>query len=340
MSRAGSRITVERFESSVLQTNPLGDPYIRDLPVYLPPSYYTSSTGYPVVFCLSGFAGSSWSWFNFQAWVPSIDERLDALVAAGVPEMIVVFPDCFTRYGGSQYLDSSAVGDYRRHLAEELVPFVDRNYRTKKDRRFRGVLGKSSGGFGAISLAMERPDLFSAVACHSGDMYFEYCYIPDFPSAFRLLQRYGGLKEVLEKFDRIPKNGKDDHALLNTIAMSACYSPNPRGKHASFDLPFDESTGKLRDRIWAKWKAFDPVEVIKKRRENLRELGLIYLDCGNRDEFGLMIGARIFVEDLKKSGIDHVYEEFDGGHFHIQNRYDTSLSKMAEYFYKESTSQP
>ncbi|MCI0417363.1 esterase family protein [bacterium] len=332
MNRPGSRVVVERLESRILRSNPLGDPFIRDLPVYLPPSYYNSNTEYPVILCLSGFTGSGWSWFNFQAWIPTIDERMDSLVASGVPEMILVFPDCFTRYGGSQYLDSPAVGDYRSYLTEEVLPFVDQMYRTKKDKRFRGVLGKSSGGFGAISLAMERPELFSGVACHSGDMYFEYCYIPDFPAAFRLLQKQGGLQQVLERFDQIPKTGKEDHALLNTIAMSACYSPNPEKKISQFDLPFDEETGKMRDRIWKKWKKLDPVEVVKTKGENLGDYGMVYIDCGNRDEFGLMVGARVFVKELKKLGISHSYDEFEGGHFNIQHRYDASLRKMAEYF--------
>jgi S-formylglutathione hydrolase FrmB len=332
MMRPGSSVTVERLASRILRSNPLGDPFVRDLPVYLPPSYYNSSTEYPVVLCLSGFTGSGWSWFNFQAWIPAIDERMDSLVASGVPEMILVFPDCFTRYGGSQYVDSAAVGDYRSYLTEEVVPFVDNNYRTKKDKRFRGVMGKSSGGFGAISLAMDRPDLFSAVACHSGDMYFEYCYIPDFPAAFRLLQKYQGLNHVLEKFEQIPKTGKDDHALLNTIAMSACYSPNVANKPFLFDLPFDETTGKMRERIWKKWKKIDPVELIRSKGENLRQYGLICIDCGNRDEFGLMIGSRIFVNELEKLRIPVIYEEFEGGHFHTQHRYDQSLTKMAEYF--------
>jgi len=134
--RPGSRISIERVESRILRSNPLGDPFIRDLAVYLPPSYYSSSTEYPVVLCLSGFTGSGASWFNFHAWEPTMDERMDSLIASGVPEMILVFPDCFTRYGGSQYVNSLAVGDYQSYIVEEILPFVDGMYRTKKGRRY------------------------------------------------------------------------------------------------------------------------------------------------------------------------------------------------------------
>jgi len=335
--RQDSRVTLLRIESRRLQSNPIGDPFVRDLAVYLPPSYYTCSKSYPVVVCLAGFAGSAASWFNFQAWVPAIDERMDALVASGVPEMILVFPDCFTRYGGSQYLNSPAVGDYESYVLEEVLPLVDETFRTKTDRRFRGVMGKSSGGFGAITLAMKHPDIFSAVACHSGDLYFDFCYMPDFPTAGRMIRKYGGIRKVIENFAQIPKSGKEDHALLNTLAMSACYSPNPGRKPHLFDLPFEEKTGKLRRSVWKRWKTFDPVEVVKIRGRFLRDFGLVYLDCGSRDEFGLFVGARIFADELKKAGVRTIYEEFEGGHFHTQHRYNVSFSKMADYFNTEDT---
>src|SRR5262249_49341509 len=158
------------------------------------------------VYCLAGFTGSARTWLNFQAWVPRIDQRMDALAAQGVPEMIFVFPDCFTRYGGSQYLDSTATGRYRPYLVNEIIPAIDLKYRTWSDRRYRGVMGKSSGGYGAITIAMELPEVFSAVACHSGDMYFEYCYVPDFPPARRRLQKFGGLEYFVQNFDAFPKN--------------------------------------------------------------------------------------------------------------------------------------
>lgn len=331
-SSGQGRIAILRLESRILQGNPLGDPDIRDIPVYLPPSYDDHSNQIPVVYCLSGFTGSAWSWFNFQAWVPTINERADRLIAGGMPEMVLVFPDCFTRYGGSQYLDSPAVGNYRSFLTEEIIPAVEEEFRVHQDRRYRAVMGKSSGGYGALMLAMQRADLFSAVACHSGDMYFEYCYLPDLPPAFRALERNGGLSAVLDNWDDIPKSGKDDHALINTIAMSACYSPNPDAGPHRFDLPFSEETGELRTEIWQKWKEKDPLEVVRKNGIALKDYGLIFLDCGKRDEFSLHIGARLFSRELNRQNISYEYEEFDGGHFQITHRYDASLTRISRYF--------
>ena len=329
------RVITERFESRLLKSNLPEDPFVRDLLIYLPPSYDREGRRYPVVFCLSGYTGSAYTWFNWQAWVPRIDERMDRLIAAGMPEMILVFPDCFTKYGGSQYLDSIAAGPYRSYLIHEILPFVDAKYRTKPHRRFRALMGKSSGGYGSITIAMDHPGLFSAVACHSGDMYFEYCYLPDFPLAQRLLERLGGLSVFLQEFNELPKNGKEEHALLDTVAMSSCYSPNERSRPHLFDLPFEEKTGELRSEVWKKWKEKDPVEMVLAKGEALKDFGLVFLDCGRRDEFSLYLGARIFSTRLQQMGVAHEYEEFDDGHFNIQYRYDISLRKIANYFGKE-----
>jgi len=324
------RVVVEKIKSRLLKSNPLGDPATRDLCVYLPPSHDRGHQQYPSVLCLSGFTGSARSWFNFQAWVPSIDQRMDHLIAKGMPEMILIFPDCFTRYGGSQYLDSPAVGAYRSYLLQEILPYVDGKFRAAPGRSFRGVMGKSSGGYGAITLAMDHPELFSAVACHSGDMYFDYVYLPEFPAAFRQIKRNGGIKAVISKFDDLPKTGKDDHALLDTIAMSACYSPNPRKRPHRFDLPFDESTGELNPAVWKKWKEKDPLEIVKLKGRNLKNFKLVYLDCGIKDEFFLDIGTRLFCAELKRMHVPHEYQEFDGGHFNTQPRYDVSLRLFAD----------
>lgn len=325
------QVQVIEFESEVLRGNPAGDPATRRIPVWLPPSYgRDEGRRYPVLYVLTGFTGRGRMLLNDNAWSPSLDDRLDGLVASGrCGEVIVVMPDCFTRFGGSQYRNSAATGRYADHLVEELVPWVDARFRTRATRDARGVVGKSSGGFGALSLGLERPDVFGAVGCHSGDMYFEFCYGPDLPKTCSVLQEAGGVRAFLEAFEARPQKGKDDFLALNILAMAACYSPDPDAE-MGVALPFDLATSALRPEVWARWQAHDPLRRLETHEAALRSLALLYLDCGRNDEFHLHHGARRFVRALAARGIPHHYEEFDDGHMNVSYRYDTSLPLLAK----------
>src|ERR1051325_10467106 len=152
----------ERFESSVLKGNRPGDPHVRDLYVYLPPGYEEGAARYPVAWGLSGFTGRGRMLLNDNPWMPGIADRMDALIAQGLAKpMILALPDCFTHLGGSQYVNSPALGDYEDYVIRELVPFVDGRYRTLASAEHRGVIGKSSGGYGALMLGMRHPDVFT-----------------------------------------------------------------------------------------------------------------------------------------------------------------------------------
>ncbi len=325
-----SRVVIERYESEALKGNYLGDPSSRRVAVYLPPGYDDGEERYPVVFLLVGFTGRGTMLMNESAWDESINQRLDRLITGErIAPMIVVMPDCFTRYGGSQYINSTGTGRYEDHIVEELVPWADRRFRTIADREFRAAVGKSSGGFGSLMLGMRHPDKFGLVACHSGDMYFELCYGPDLIKSLRAVKKFGGLHEFLQEFRSIRPRDGDFHALLETAAMASCYSPNPETPYG-FDLPFDEFTGEWKKEVWARWKEWDPIELIDAHVGALRSLRLLYLDCGARDEFNLQFGARTFSARLERRGIPHHYEEFDDGHMDIPYRYDVSLHAISE----------
>ena len=324
------RVEVIEFESPVLAGNPAGDPSLRRIPVWLPPSYDDQPRRrYPVLYVLAGFSGRGRMLLNDNPWSPSLDDRLDGLVGTGrCGEMIVVMPDCRTRFGGSQYLNSGATGRYQDHLLDELVPWVDEHFRTLAAREHRGVAGKSSGGFGALTLGMTRADVFGAVACHSGDLYFEYCYRTDIPAACSVLQDAGGARAFLAAFEAKPQKGKDDFLAFNILGMAACYSPDPEAE-LGVALPFDLETGAFRDDVWERWLAFDPLRRLPACEDALRSLRLLHLDCGRRDEFHLRHGARMFARELRAREIPHRYEEFDDGHMNVSYRYDTSLPLLA-----------
>ncbi|MCI0340356.1 MAG: hypothetical protein L0216_04280 [Planctomycetales bacterium] len=329
-----SRGRVERFviRSEALRGNPLGDPAEREVAVYLPPGYDEEPRRrYPCVVVLTGYTGRGVMLLNRTGWGEGLDERMDRLVASGAcPPMILAMPDCFTRLGGSQYLDSAATGRYETHLVSEFVPEVDRRVRTIPDSAHRGIMGKSSGGYGAIVQAMRHPELFGACADHSGDSAFEYCYLPDFVKVVRAVAKHGSLEKFLEAFAAAPKKGKELIEVMNILAMASSYSPNPaKEPPLAFDLPFDLESGELLPDVWRRWLEWDPVEMVARHEAALRGLRLLFVDCGRKDEFALDVGARILVRRLRARGIPVEHEEFDDGHMDIAYRYDVSLPKLA-----------
>jgi enterochelin esterase-like enzyme len=327
---ARGRVAVEVVESAVLRGNRPGDPHVRRVPVYLPPSYDREpARRYPTIFLLSGFMGRGRMMLSDSPWSESIEDRMDRLVSEGAPEAILVMPDCLTRYGGSQYLDSPATGNYAEHVARELVAHVDARYRTLASRDHRGVAGKSSGGYGALMFGMRHADVFGAIASHSGDVCFDYCYRGDVPKFVAAVQNGGGLAKWLETFEAKIQKKHDDFTVLNMLAMAAAYSPNPDTPPFGFDFPADLETGAFRDDVWARWLALDPLLIADRHAGALRSLRAIHVDAGIRDEWHLHLGARLFTARLRELGVAHDYEEFDDGHMNVSYRYDVSLPKLA-----------
>ncbi len=323
-------VAIEIVESRALAGNPLGDPTARRVAVWLPPSYARApERRYPLILWLAGYAGTGEMMFSGTPWQPGLGERLDGLVASGaMGEVIVAAPDCFTRWGGAQYLDSPALGAYETHLIREVIPALDQRLRTVGSRESRAIGGKSSGGFGALVLAMRHPELFAAVASHAGDMYFELSMLPDLPVTARTLRRHGGVDAFLKDFFAREKKSGDAFTTIMVLAMAAAYSPDPNAPHG-FRLPFDAETGEIDWEVWRRWKAWDPVEMAARHAEALRQMKLIFLDAGTRDEHKLDLGARIFARRLQALGIASEHQEFDDGHRSTAYRYDVSLPRLA-----------
>jgi S-formylglutathione hydrolase FrmB len=324
-------VTVEMpvFASQVLAGNPLGDPADRRLPIVLPPDYARSERRYPVIVGVTGFTGKGIMLLNEDAWQPNLVQRLERLYAEGMAHAIFVLPDCFTRYGGSQYLNSSATGRYEDYVIDEIVPWVDANYRTIAAPEGRGVFGKSSGGYGSMILGMRHPDVFGALACHSGDMCFELCYARDFPGFCDAVNKAGGVAAWWNEFSAKVKKPTSDFEALNILAMAACYSPDSAAP-LGIGLPVDLHTCERIPEVWSRWLEWDPVELLDRYGENLRRLRLLYMDCGTRDEFNLHFGARLMARRLAARGISFTHEEFDDTHMSVQYRYDVSLPKLAQ----------
>ncbi len=321
------RVVVERFRSRLLEGNPLGDPVERDLHLVVPETLEPGRK-LPVVWCLVGYGGVGKMLLRDDPWEEGLRERLDRLLREGrVGPGIYVLPDCFTRYGGSQYLNSTATGPYEDYLWKELLPFVTSKYPCGR----HGVMGKSSGGFGALVQGMRHPEILSAVACHSGDAAFEYCYLGDIPKFLDAIGQKGGLDRFLAAFDSAPKK-RDGRWMtaMNLLAMAAAYSPRPGGSTLGIDFPCDLVTGEMRDDVWKRWLDWDPLRMVDRHAAALKGMRLVFLDCGTKDEFHLQYGARMLDRRLQALGVRHIYEEFDDGHMGISYRYERSLPLLWE----------
>lgn len=323
------QLTFVDFVSRCLRGNPLKDPHIRHTPIYLPPSYRRATTKhYPVILYLPGYSGTGAGCCNVSLWSESFPQRLDRLIVARrMPEVIAVMVDAATQYGGSQYINSAGTGRYMDYVVDELVPWMDRTYRTIPLAAARAVVGKSSGGFGALTIAMRRPGVFDVVGAQSGDMYFDYCYRADLPKVVAICERLGGVRGLLRQWRNNARLQQEAHLAMMFVAMASCYSPNVKTP-LGFDLPFDETTGLPREAVWRHWQRWDPVVCLPRYAANLRRLRLLYLEAGCRDEFALQFGNRRFAALLKARRIRHHYAEFDGGHFNIQHRLDAILPRL------------
>ena len=323
-------IRILRHESAVLSGNACGDPTERDLWVYLPPGYDDEpERRYPVLWHLIGFTGTGSMAVAGNRWAPGLADRLDRLIANGCPPVIVAFPDCFTRWGGSQYLNSSALGRYEDYLCDELVRFLDGSFRTRGTAAARGVFGNSSGGYGALRLAMRRPGVFGAAASHSGDMAFDLCYLPGFAPALARIARAGSLERWVREFESREKKAGADFVAINVVGMAAAYSPDP-DRPFGIGFPFDFESGELIPAVWRRWKENDPVEMVSVRAhaEALRALRLLYLDCGSEDEYHHHLGLRLLRKRLTELSVPHEAEEFPDGHRSLSYRYEVSIPKL------------
>ena len=344
-------MTVE-YPSKVLADNPLGDPATRRFPVWLPPQYNAGKAKrrFPVLFDLVGYTGSGWSHVNWRGFDENIPEQAARLIRERkMGPAIIVFPDCFTALGGNQYINSSAVGRYADYLTRELIPFIDKEFRTLASREHRGCFGKSSGGYAAIIHGMKYPKYWGAIANHSGDAYFDFVYRNEWPGALTELAKYrtpaqrpgkysrparlsklqpghddGRIRRFLASMaSRKNPSGKEIMALM-MVAMAATYDPAPSAPNG-FRVPLDLETGEFIAARWKRWLAHDPIYLVKRYRQNLKTMRGIFIDCGWRDQYQIHYGTRILSRELAKYGIEHTYQEFDGTHSGIDHRMDVSL---------------
>ena len=325
-----------RVDSPALAGNLLGDPTARTVALYLPPGYDEAAAPYPLLVDLAGFTGSGLRRLGWTAFGESVPQRLDRLLEAGaIGPVVVAFPDCFTALGGNQYIDSLAMGRWEEFLCVDLLRAVERAVNVRRGPSGRALYGKSSGGYGALVHGVRHPDVWGAVASHSGDVGFDLLYRPDLPKVLDALARHGGSVEAFVRaVQAAPKVRGDQFHILMMLAMAATYDPDPAA-FMGVRLPVDPHTCELDPDAWARWLAHDPLHLVQApaAQHALRGLRGLYLDVGRRDQYMIHYGTRALVRHLRAAAVPHFYEEFDDDHSSVDYRLDVSLP----YLYRALT---
>ncbi|MCB0195208.1 MAG: hypothetical protein KDJ65_24885 [Anaerolineae bacterium] len=283
-----------QITSQALADNLIGDPATRHFYVYLPADYDTRDKHYPVIYVLHGF------WGNESDYI-GMGPELDKLTAGGeVGEMILVFLNADNKFGGSQYLSSPTIGDYERYITEELVSYIDANYRTLPQRDSRGITGCSMGGDGSLHLALTYPEVFSVAAPMSGMYDAEHDPMWE-------IERL--------KFGREPENFDDVYGEW-FISFAAGAASNPDKPPFYLDMPFKlvDGKGQIVPKVRQKIIAADVIhDVPDYLNQPVRLRGLLIYH-GEYDGFAPVEVIRDFDKMLTELGVAHEYVEVKANH--------------------------
>ena len=338
-------VVQDQFTSPSLEDNLLGDPATRDVLVYLPPNYHTSlDKRYPTIYVLHGYTGDHRMYvgvlnaqFMTLAGVDlgiDLDSIVKELLANGeMGEAIIVLPDCMNVYGGSWYERSEVLGDYRDYIARDLVAYIDSKYRTIPDREHRGITGHSMGGYGAISLAIEYPDVFGSVAALSPG----YPNVPAFIETYIELNPDSPGEPTLVSPDTVDENIWEIFtATFSTTAeyaVAAAFSPNPDNPPYYVDMPVKYPEGKavLDEELWAQWKEHDLMSQIGRNGVNLSNTPILIDEgVGDTTIMGEVPGVDLILAALHEQGISYEYDGFPGDHLsHLRYQLASGFSFLS-----------
>jgi len=290
-------VTVERIKvhGAALEGNLEGDSPDRDVVVYLPPGYAADKARrYPVVYALHGYALT----VDGFAGLLQAPKTVEGAFAAGAPGMIIVLPDTQTLHNGSMYSSSVTTGDWEGFLTRDLVAYVDAHYRTIPDRRSRGLVGHSMGGYGATRIGMKYPETFGALYIMSP------CCLParDAPPPATVA--------AVEAVKTPEEATKLDFLGRATFAIAAAWSPNPKKPPFYLDLPTSE--GVVDRSVLARWAANAPLSMLDQYVFNLRRYQAIAIDVGDQD--GFRVDAQALHERMDAFDIKNTFEIYPGDH--------------------------
>jgi S-formylglutathione hydrolase FrmB len=292
----------DTITSIILKENKVGLETRRNLEVVLPPGYATSKKLYPVVVYLHSIYGKA-------EWIVSngakrLSERAFSKGVTG--EFILVIPDCSSSNIGSLYENSPVSGRWLDYITKEVIPFIDKRYRTIRKRESRAVIGDFMGGRGALQLGMSHADLFSVV----------YAMHPVATGVGPRPWTELGInwQKILKAKTFADLGG--DKPCETFVAICQAFLPNPNRPPFYCDYFMKQDSVGLQ---------VDAANMIKIQRAfmleqrlgesvgNLQKLRALAFDWARNDgNYDHVHSARKFTRDLEDLGIEHEAEEYRG----------------------------
>jgi S-formylglutathione hydrolase len=327
-SRAAAGKLVElKVSAPALKGNLLGDPAEQSVAVYLPPSYETTpAKRFPTLYLLHGFTADNKAWTGGGYQGMNLQAVMDEMIGSGkIREMIIVLPNGWNSYRGAFYTNSSVTGNWEDYIYRDLVQYIDANYRTISRPDSRGIAGHSMGGYGAMTLAMKHPDVFSAVyALSPCCLGMEADFTSENPAWLKTI-RLSSKEQLKAKPESL-----DEFYEIAFVALSAAFSPNPQHPPFYVDFPYQEREGRLEknENILARWRSKMPLYMVDENKENLLKLRGIFIDYGQKEEFPhIRITSQLFSKALAERNIPHMFEVYEGGNHgnKIRQRVETRL---------------
>jgi S-formylglutathione hydrolase FrmB len=286
-----------KIHASAVEGNLEGNAVEREVLVFLPPGYAKErGRRYPVVYALHGYS------IGAQQWSKEIHapQTIEGAFAGGAREMIVVLPDSKTVHNGSMYSGSVTTGDFESFIARDVVDYIDAHYRTIPERRSRGLVGHSMGGYGATRIGMKHADVFGSL----------YIMSPCCLSPRALGPTNPEMSKALEEVKSPADSAKLPFFARAQLAAAAAWSPNPKNPPLFLDLP--TQAGEAQADVLARWAANAPLAFIHQYIGNLRRYDAISIDVGDQD--GLRTDTAKLRDVLDSYGIGNTFEMYAGDH--------------------------
>lgn len=327
-SSSKGKLLIETVPAPSLANNLIGEVTEQEAAIYLPPSYQITNRRFPVVYYLPPVNETP------DIWGSRIELVMNALLDKGqVDEMIMVVPSARNALGNtSVWVNSPVTGNWEDYVVENLVPYIDTNYRTLATPASRGIAGNLIGGFGAYNLAMHHPDVFGSVYASGPTLFapdgLEKSWIPSITNRPRMLALMEEINALTPEaaHERLLEVAAETDTLGGTVSYAMAFVADVEADAPYFEFEYiylDDETEAPAE-VWQRWAsgygAWDAKTA--SYEENLASLNAIALSYSEADQLYVREGTQYASEQLEAAGIEH--------ELHIREQISTPIREIQD----------